>query len=218
MLPYFPFLEAAYMAKMTGGGTAVEKYDRIAGLPTVFSFDMADGWRCELCADSNPTDIGKSLTARVDDWSEEFQSTVVYSKATTVYYLRILNNSGLKLITDLVQYPFATYAEWYASNGNVIGELMKTIKSSTENFRVSSVGVYNPNMFLLPAVNLEFTMTRITADSSGTNTETINSTYAFISSNTKFISKGDPDVNVYADFVKAVRKFSDEFNSSSSTT
>lgn len=213
MLPYFPFLEAAYMAKMTGGGTAVEKYDRISGLPTVFAFDMADGWRCELCADSNPTDCPKTINTRYDSWSTEYQSTVICTQINKSYHLRIFSGSDLKLATDLFN---DNCTKWYSSNGDTVGELKKTITSihSDSDFGISSVSGYNTDKLDLPYVYLGYTLTQTINETTTTNS----GVYGIIGSNMKFISKGDLDVNVYADFVKAVRKFSDEFNGTSSTT
>lgn len=196
--------------KKKGGG--VEKYDRIAGLPTVFSFDMADGWRCELCADSAPTDCSKQFGNRYDDWGGEYQSTVTYNLNTKAYYLRIFSGSDLKLVTDMLFND--TYAKWYASNGTDVGDLMKTVTNTYSDFRIASVGGYNTNLLNLPNVNLGYTFTQTINET----TTTVSGSRGIIGGQIKFISKGDIDVNVYADFVKAVRKFSDEFNSSSSTT
>lgn len=210
MLPYFPFLEAAYMAKMAGGGTAVEKYDRIAGLPTVFSFDMADGWRCELCADSNPTDCPKAFGYRYDDWGEGYQSTSVYTKNTRAYYLRIFSGSELKLVTDVLSFNDG-YTKWYASNGTAVGGLMKTIISEYSDFYIKSVNSYSTDILTPPSFMIGYTLTQTTNGTAVTYSSGANISV------TKFISKGDIDVNVYADFVKAVRKFSDEFNGTSTT-
>lgn len=206
----FPFIEAANMAKMCGGG-AVEKYDRIAGLPTVFAFDMADGWRCELCADSNPNDCPKAFSARYDSWSEEFQSTVVYSKTTKAYYLRIFCGDALMLITDMSITD--NYAEWYSSNGSDVGDLMKTVTNTYSDFSIYSVSDYNTHMLQLPYVYIGYTYTET---ANGTITS-ISGSRGIIGPQTKFISKSEIDVNVYVDFVNAVRKFSDVFNNTLAT-
>lgn len=195
-----------------GGGSVIEKYDRIAGLPTAFAFDMVDGWRCELCADSNPTDCPRTFGTRYDSWSEEFQSTVVFTKPTKAYYLRIFSGSELKLITDVLLLN-EYCSKWYASNGTAVGDLMKTVTSTYSDFSISSVGSYNTYTLDLPYVHIGYTYTE-------TINETITSvsgSKGIISPQTKFISKGDIDVNVYADFVNAVRKFSDEFNGKNTT-
>lgn len=195
--------------KKKGGGA--EKYDRIAGLPTVFAFDMADGWRCELCADSNPTDCPKSFGTRYDSWSTEYQSTVICTQITKSYYLRIFSGSELKLVTDILLND--NCAKWYSSNGDTIGEPKKTITGIYSDFGISSVGSYNTDKLDLPYVYIGYTLTQTINETTATYSGSI----GIISPQTKFISKGDIDVNVYADFVKAVRKFSDEFNGTSTT-
>ena len=195
-----------------GGGGAVEKYDRIAGLPTVFAFDMADGWRCELCADSNPTDCPETFSTRYDSWSEEFQSTVVFNKPTKAYYLRIFSGSELKLVTDVLPFNDGC-AKWYASNGTAVGDLMKTVEIILGDFGVNSAYYYVTDALSIPYVHLDSAQTTTTNGIA----ETANSIKNILSPQTKFISKGDIDVNVYADFVNAVRKFSDEFNGKNTT-
>lgn len=194
-----------------GGGQSEEKFDHIAGLPTVFAFDMADGWRCELCADSNPTDCPETFGTRYDSWSEEFQSTVVYTKPTKAYYLRIFNGSELKLITDVL--PFNnSCAKWYASNGTVVGDLMKTVISEYGDFFVKYVDeYYSTDSLKLPTVSIGYTLTQTVNGTAETYSGNQNVFYS------KFISKSEIDVNVFADFVNAVRKFSDEFNSNNTT-
>lgn len=206
------FIAGYLLGLEDGGGGAVEKYDRIAGLPTVFAFDMADGWRCELCADSNPTDCPKSFGTRYDSWSEEFQSTVVYSKSTKVYYLRIFSGSELKLVTDVLLLN-EYCSKWYASNGTAVGDLMKTVTNTYSDFSISTVGSYNTYTLELPYVHIGYTYTET---ANGTITS-VSGSSGIISPQTKFISKSEIDVNVYADFVNAVRKFSDEFNSNNAT-
>ena len=206
------FIAGYLLGLEEGGGGAVEKYDRIAGLPAVFAFDMADEWRCELCADSNPTDCPKSFGTRYDSWSEEFQSTVVYSKSTKVYYLRIFSGSELKLVTDVLLLN-EYCSKWYASNGTAVGDLMKTVTNTYSDFSISAVGSYNTYTLELPYVHIGYTYTET---ANGTITS-VSGSRGIISPQTKFISKGDIDVNVYADFVNAVRKFSDEFNSKNTT-
>ena len=210
------FIAGYILGLEEGGGGAVEKYDRIAGLPTVFAFDMADGWRCELCTDSNPTDCPKAFGIRYDSWSEEFQSTVVYSKITKAYYLRIFCGDALMLITDMFSSAIIdNYSEWYSSNGSDVGDLMKTVSQTVGDFGIQSVQQgYNTKALQPPSVYVRYTLTQTI---NGT-TETYDGNYAVIGSNNiKFISKSDVDINVYADFVKAVRKFSDVFNNTSAT-
>ena len=209
------FIAGYLLGLEDGGGGAVEKYDRIAGLPTVFAFDMADGWRCELCADSNPTDCPKSFGTRYDSWSEEFQSTVVYSKSTKVYYLRIFCGDALMLITDMFSTTMSDYySEWYSSNGSDVGNLMKTVSQTIGDFSIQSVQqAYNTRLLQPPYVYIKYTLTQTINGI----TETYDRNYAVIGSADRFISKSDVDINAYADFVNAVRKFSDEFNSNNAT-
>lgn len=195
-----------------GGGQSEEKYDRIAGLPTVFAFDMADGWRCELCADSNPTDCPRTFGTRYDSWSEEFQSTVVFTKPTKAYYLRIFSGSELKLITDVLLLN-EYCSKWYASNGTAVGDLMKTVTNTFSDFSISTVGSYNTYTLDLPYVHIGYTYT----ETSNGAVTSVSGSKGIISPQTKFISNGDIDVNVYANFVNAVRNFSDEFNGKNTT-
>lgn len=205
------FIAGYLLGLEDGGGGAVEKYDRIAGLPTVFAFDMTDGWRCELCADSNPTECPETVSTRYDSWSEEFQSTVVFNKPTKAYYLRIFSGSELKLITDVLPFNDGC-AKWYASNGNVVGDLMKTVISEYGDFFVKYVDeYYSTDSLKLPTVSIGYTLTQTVNGTAETFSGSQNVFYS------KFISKSEIDVNVYADFVNAVRKFSDEFNSNNAT-
>lgn len=205
--------EAAFI--MMSGGGAVDKYDYIAGLPTVFAFDMADGWRCELCVDSNPTECAKTVGTRYDNWDEEYRSTVVYNKITKAYYLRIFCGDALMLITDMFSSGIIdNYAEWYSSNGSDVGDLMKTVSQTIGDFSIQSVQqAYNTRLLQPPYVYIKYTLTQTINGI----TETYDRNYAVIGSADRFISKSDVDINAYADFVNAVRKFSDEFNSNNAT-
>lgn len=209
MLKPFEFYEAARLAQMCsgGGGTTTETlYDRISKLPTVFAFDIADKWRCELCADSDPIECPQSIGNRYDDWSEEYTSTVVVSKPTKAFYLRIFKGSELKMVTNAVQTDSVT--KWYASDGTNVGDLKKTVVTAYSDFSVSSVGVYNTNALYLPSVSLGYKMTQTTDGTA----ETYNGSMGYISPSTRYFAAGEIDPNTYADFVKAVRKMSDEYN------
>ena len=217
MVPYFPFLEAAYMAKMCGG-KAEELFDRIAGLPAVFAFDVADGWRCELCVDSgNPVDsFPKTILHRagLDNWSEEFPNTIICGIVTDAYYIRIFKNSEYKFAVSL----FENRTEyWYAANLTAIGDKMKTIEKKHSNFSIRSVNQDNSNKLLPQRINIGITEKTTITDSSGEIiSETTADTYMPIGYG--YICKGDMDMNAYAEYVLATRKFSDEFNGISSTT
>lgn len=209
MLTGYEFLEAAYMAEMMSGGggtTAGTMYDRISKLPTVFAFDVADGWRCELCADSDPIECTQSISIRYDDWSVEYTSTVAASKPTKAFYLRIFKGSELKMVTNAVQTD--SIAKWYSSDGTNVGELKKTVEINYSDFAVSSVGAYNTDSLHMPSVNLRYKMVQTT---DGTAV-TYNSSMGYISPSTRYFAAGDIDPNTYAEFVKAVRKMSDEYN------
>lgn len=209
MLTGYEFLEAAYMAKMMSGGgstTTETMFDRISKLPTVFAFDVADGWRCELCADSDPIECPQSISIRYDDWSVEYTSTVAASKPTKAFYLRILKGSELKMVTDARQTDSVT--KWYASDGTNVGDLKKTVVTAYSDFSVSSVGGYNTNALYLPSVSLGNKMTQTTDGTAST----YDGSFGYISPSTKFLASGEISPTTYAEFVKAVRKMSDEYN------
>lgn len=199
--------EAAYIMMNGGsGGSSETMYNRISKLPTVFAFDVADGWRCELCADSDPIECPQSISIRYDDWSVEYTSTVVASKPTKAFYLRIFKGSELKMVTNAVQTDSVT--KWYVSDGTNVGDLKKTVEINYSDFAVSSVGAYNTDSLHMPSVNLRYKMVQTT---DGTAV-TYNSSMGYISPSTRYFAAGDIDPNTYADFVNAVRKMSDEYN------
>ncbi len=201
------FAASAEIMMNGGGGTTTETlYDRISELPTVFAFDIADGWRCELCADNGPIECPQSISIRYDDWSVEYTSTVVASKPTKAFYLRILKGSELKMVTDARQTD--SIAKWYESNGTNVGDLKKTVVTEYSDFSVSSVGRYNTNALYLPSVSLGYKMTQTTDGTAST----YDGTFGYISPSTKFLASGEISPTTYADFVKAVRKMSDEYN------
>lgn len=202
--------EASAMIMMSGGSSSVEYFDYLVGLPTVFSFDMADGWRCELCEDSNPTVLGQGITPYGSD-------SISYAKTTKKYHIRILCGSELKFITEAVSYPFAAYNEYFQCDGNDIGESIKSIDVVTSNFSFKSIGTYSNTALQLLSIRLGFTRTLTTIDSSGMHIETSNGELDFINYYTKLISKGDLDFNAFVDLVKAMRKFSDDINSVSTS-
>ena len=217
MVPYFPFLEAAYMAKMCGS-KAEELFDRIAGLPAVFAFDVADGWRCELCVDSVAGDsFNKIISHRQgDNWSEEFPNTSICNIVTDGYYIRIFKNSEYKFAVSLFE---SSNEYWYAANTSLtaIGDKMKTIEKKHSNFSVLSVSQNNSNVLRPPYISIGITEKTTITDSSGEIiSETTADTHASIGYG--YICKGDMDMNAYAEYVLATRKFSDEFNGISSTT
>ena len=199
--------EAAYIMMNGGsGGSSETMYNRISKLPTVFSFDIADEWRCELCADDNPVDCPQTVTTRYDDWGGEYTSTVVITKPTKAFHLRIFSGSELKMVTNAVQTE--SIAKWYSSDGTNVGELKKTVEINYSDFAVSSVGAYNTDSLHMPSVNLRYKMVQTT---DGTAV-TYNSSMGYISPSTRYFAAGDIDPNTYADFVNAVRKMSDEYN------
>ena len=199
--------EAAYIMMNGGGGGSSETlYDRISKLPTVFSFDIADEWHCELCADDNPVDCPQTVTTRYDDWGGEYTSTVVIAKPTRAFYLRIFSGSELKMVTNAVQTE--SIAKWYSSDGTNVGELKKTVEINYSDFSVAGVNGYNTRTLTLPYVYLGYKMTQ-TADGAA---ETYNGSMGYIAPNTKYFFNNEISPNTYADFVKAVRKMSDEYN------
>lgn len=209
MLTGYEFLEAAYMAKMISGGgstTTETMFDRISKLPTVFAFDIADGWRCELCADNAPIECPHTVAIRIDSWSEEYTSTVCMFKKTKTFYLRIFNGSDLKMATDPSQADSIT--KLYESDGTNIGELKKTVITEYSDFSVYSVSSYYADWLGLPTISLIFKKT-ITTNGA---IETSNAAYGYISSSIKFFASGEIDPNTYVEFVKDVRKMSDEYN------
>lgn len=210
MLTGYEFLEAAYMAKMMSGGgstTTETMFDRISKLPTVFAFDIADGWRCELCADNAPIECPQGIAIRYDDWSEEYTSTVVVSKTTKALYLRIFKGADLKMVTNALRTDQT--AKWYASDGTNIGDLKKTIAIEYSDFNGLSVGTYTTNALYLPSMSLKV---KITTTTNGT-IETSTASMGLLSSYSQnLFSNSEIDLNTYAEFVKAVRKMSDEYN------
>ena len=202
------FVAGYYAGKKKGGGSVTTEtmFDRISKLPTVFAFDIADGWRCELCADSDPIECPQGITARWDNWSEEYTSTVCISQDTKAFYLRIFNSSDLKMVTNACRTDSIT--KLYESDGTNIGELKKTVITEYSDFSVYSVGAYNANWPGLPTISLKLKITTTTNGAIETN----NAAYGYISSSTRFFASGEIDPNTYVDFVKAVRKMSDEYN------
>ena len=190
-----------------GGSTATETmFDRISKLPTVFAFDIADKWRCELCADSDPIECPQTVTMRWDSWSEEYTSTVTISKPTKAFYLRIFKGTDLKMVTNACQTDSIT--KWYASDGIKVGELKKTVVTEYSDFNLANVNGYNTNYLLLPTVFLGYKMTQTTDGTAST----YDGTYGYISSSTKFFASDEISSTTYAEFVNAVRKMSDEYN------
>lgn len=190
-----------------GGSTATEKmFDRISKLPTVFAFDIADKWRCELCADSDPIECPQTVTMRWDSWSEEYTSTVTISKPTKAFYLRIFKGTDLKMVTNACQTDSIT--KWYASDGIKVGELKKTVVTEYSDFNLANVNGYNTNYLILPTVSLGYKMTQTTDGTAST----YDGGYGYISSSTKFFASDEISSTTYAEFVNAVRKMSDEYN------
>ena len=218
MLTGYEFLEAAYMAKMMSGGGSVKiesMFDYISKLPsTGYSFDIADEWWCEMCADSNPTTIPWNFGtgSRRDDWSAEYTSAVTVSTPTKAFYLRIFKGSELKMVTN--ERVYNSLLKLYASNGTDVGDLKEvtTFEYDFSSLGVASVGGYNTNMLNMPYVYLKYKATRTT---NGEVVSEYSSTIGWISPSVRYFmgnNKTDSDINVYADFVKAVRKMSDEYN------
>ena len=198
---------AGYCAgKKKGTGTAEKMFDRISKLPTVFVFDIADKWRCELCADSDPIECPQSIGTRYDDWSEEYTSTVVASKPTKAFYLRIFKGTELKMVTDARQTNYI--AKWYASDGTKVGELKKTVVVEYSNFSFSTVRVSSTDALFLPYIYIGYKMTQTTDGTAST----YDGAYGYISSSTRFFASDEISPTTYAEFVKAVRKMSDEYN------
>ncbi len=198
---------AGYCAgKKKGTGTAEKMFDRISKLPTVFAFDIADKWRCELCADSDPIECPHTVAIRADNWSEEYTSTVTVSKPTKAFYLRIFKGTELKMVTNAVQTDSIT--KWYASDGIKVGELKKTVVIEYSDFNLGNVNGYNTNYLILPYVYLGYKMTQTTDGTAST----YDGMYGYISSSTRFFASDEISPTTYAEFVNAVRKMSDEYN------
>ena len=209
------FSEAA-MIMMGGNKSAVDKFDHIVGLPTLFSFDLANGWWGEVCEDSNPYDqpVGHSVRDN-DNWDEEHPDTSVYSKVLKSRYLRIFKGTELQLVSDVVGSSDG-YGEWYAANVNGIGELKKTVTNKyVYTGRISSVGTYNPDHVHVPYVYFEV---KYTSTQNGIITYETTASQTLIYDNTKYIYKNFDDINpsTYYEFAKAVCKFSDLYNKTTS--
>ena len=209
------FSEAA-MIMMGGGRKEVDKFDYIVGLPTLFSFDLANGWWGEACEDSSsgdrPVEYG---TRRDDNWDEEYVDTYIYVRTTKVRYVRFFKDTELQLVSDAVGYT-DRYAEWYAANVNSIGGLKRTIAIEyVYTGNISMVGTYDPEHLLLPDVYFEH---KYTSTENGIITYESIGASALINERIEFIYKNFDDTNlsVYDDFVKAVRKFSDVYNKTTS--
>lgn len=195
----------------SGGSTTNEiMFDRISKLPTVFAFDIADGWRCELCADSDPIECSQRISHRYNDnWSEEYTSTAVIIQDTKAFYLRFFNGSDLKM-SSVARWT-DSIIKWYESNGMNIGELKKTIITEYSDFGVLSVGVNASAPLDLPSISLKLKITTITNG----KVETNNTSMGIFSYSPEFFYKNETDPNTYdifVKFVKAVRKMSDEYN------
>lgn len=197
-----------------GGGSAANKFDRIVGLPTLFSFDLANGWWGEVCEDSNPDDQAVSYSIRQgDNWDEEYVDTYTYTKAIKARYLRFFKDTELQLVSDVAG-QLDRSGEWYAANVNSIGELKKTVVIEyVYTGVISVVGTYNPESLYLPYISFEC---KYTSTENGIIAYEATTSQQLIGGNTKFIYKNFDDINlsVYDEFVKAVRKFSDVFNTS----
>lgn len=202
--------EEAAGIMMSGGGstTAETMYDRISKLPAVFAFDVADGWRCEICVDNNPTKYPQSIGYRYDNWSDEFTSTVTVTIPTKTFYLRVFKGSELKMVTEAVQ--TGGISKWYEANGvNAdIGDLKSTVITEYNDFGIHSIGTYGTNMVTLPQIFIDYKMTQTT---NGV-VATYNGYTSYTSPSTRFFENGEFSVATYAEFVKAVRKMSDEYN------
>lgn len=211
------FVAGYYAGKKKGGGSVKTEsmFDYISKLPsTGYSFDIADGWWCEMCADSNPTTIPWNFGtgSRRDDWSAEYTSAVTVSTLTKAFYLRIFKSSELKMVTNERMYN--SLLKVYASNGTDVGDLKEvtTLEYDFPSPGVASVGGYNTDWLDMPYIYLKHKATRTT------NGEVVNEnsgTMGWIAPVTRYFmgnNKADSDINVYADFVKAVRKMSDEYN------
>lgn len=205
------FAEAARIM-MSGGGNEVNKFDRIARLPTLFSFDLANGWWGEVCEDSSPYDQPVGYGVRdYDNWDEEYTDTYVCSKVLKSRYLRIFKGTELQLVSDVVGESDGC-GEWYAANVNGIGGLKKTITNKcVYTGRISSVGPYNPEHVHVPSVYFEG---KYTSTENGIIIYEDTIAKALISEYTKFIYKNFDDINLSAhyEFAKAVCKFSDVYN------
>lgn len=198
-------------------GSTIDRYDYIKKLPTLFSFDLANGWWGEVCEDSNSDDRPVTYTVRRDDnWDEEYTDTYVCTKTTKVRYVRFFKDTELQLVSGAVG-STDRYAEWYAANVNSIGGLKTTIAIEyVYTGSISMVGTYDPEHLLLPYVYFDYKYTEI---ENGIITYESTGASALIYERNEFIYKNFDDINlsVYDEFVKAVRKFSDEYNNSSVT-
>ena len=209
------FAEAARIM-MGGNKSAVDKFDHIVGLPTLFSFDLANGWWGEVCEDNNSDDRPVEYGIRDNDnWDEEYPDTYIYTKTTKVRYVRFFKDTELQLVSDAVGYT-DRYAEWYAANVNSIGGLKKIITIEyAYTGSISRVDTYDPEHLSLPGVFFEH---KYTDTENGIITYETTGASALISEYNNFIYKNFDDINlsVYDEFVKAVRKFSDVYNETTS--
>ena len=200
------FMAGYYAGKKKGTGTAETMFDRISGLPTMFAFDIADGWRGEVCSGSDPIEYPQEIATNSQhgDWGEEYTSSVIISKRTKAFYLRIFKGPELKMVTSATQTNRTT--KWYASDGTNIGDLKKTIVIEYSDFSTLSVDTYSTNELHLPSIYLEAKMTNTTNGTIETSPVSIR---LYLNS---FFSNNEIFPTTYAEFVKALRKMSDEYN------
>ena len=196
---------AGYLMGLGEGGSASSQtlFDRIAALPAVYSFDIADGWRCEVCEDSEKI---SQFGTRYDNWDEEHPHTLVKTRCENQLYFRMYCDEKLYFI---VSGAYAKhYSEWYAANGTEIGELKKTVSLSYSDFYLKSVDVYYPEYSpppTAPTIRLGCTYT-ITTDGVS---ESMDSTVTISGT---FLWRDDTDTAAYISYVNAVRRLSDELN------
>ena len=126
---------AAIMMSGSSSASSQSLFDRIAALPAVYSFDIADGWRCEICED---TEKFMSFSGHRYNWDEEHPHILTISRYENQLYFRMFYNEELYITASNGEYS-KQYTEQYACNGTEIGELKKTISSSLGDFHFITV-------------------------------------------------------------------------------
>lgn len=200
------FVLGYQMGKKRGGGTQPNKFYYYSQLPSLFKFDISDGWSADVAADNNIDSCVKQATFKNTGWDEEYISTAIISKRVPLYILRIYKNTELKFIQER---GYDYYTEWYAYNGSDIGEIKKKISyQRTGDIYLQSVATYNPAFYSAPRIVLAYEYSYTEDDTTTSGIRTIQT----LGDSAEFITKGEFDMNSFNDFIKAVRKFSDEFN------
>ena len=194
---------AAIMMSGSSSASSQSLFDRIAALPAVYSFDIADGWRCEICED---TEKVIHFATQQHNWDEEHPHTLIKTRYENQLYFRMFYNEKLYFIASS---EFSKrYDEWYAADGTEIGELKKTISASYSDFYIKSVDKYFPEYSTPPTIAVIRIGCTYTSTIDGVTTKTDSS----ISIAGSFLWRDNTDTATYISYVNAVRKLSDELN------